>query len=187
MEGNALDFDLDVLIYLVHENERDQTVRRMKSMAEQGVEIPYPFLLEALERAGYQAGVSPPNEKLLAEQTDAVLEALYREIADAARARGARPVWLFLPTIAMIGNDFDVESLAMLARRAGFAVLELDEIYGGHEVEELRLAPWDLHPNALGHQLIAERLHREFAEQRHSALSPSGVPVVDAGAGSVEP
>jgi len=187
MDGNLLDFDLDVLIYLMHENERDQTVRRSKTIAKEGIEIPYPFLEEALERAGYQAGVSLPSERVLAEQGDAVLEALYREIAGAARARGAKPVWLFLPTIAMIGNDFDIDDLATLARRAGFVVLELDGVYQEHEVVDLRLAPWDLHPNALGHQLIADRLYREFAEQRHAVLSPSRVPVVDAAAGSPEP
>jgi len=187
MNGRLLDFDLDVLIYLMHENERDQLVRRMKAIAKEGIEIPYPFLAEALERAGYQAGVSLPSEKTLADESDAVLEEIYREIADAARARGAKPVWLFLPTIGMIGNEFDVEDLATLARRAGFEVLELEGVYQGHEAVDLRLAPWDLHPNALGHQLIADRLYREFVEQPQVVLSPGRPPIADAAAGSSEP
>jgi hypothetical protein len=169
VDGELLDFDLDVLIYLVHENEKDSTVRRMKKIAEEGVEIPYPFLEEALERAGYEAGVSLPSEGALEDQTYAVLERIYQEIVDAARARGAEPVWLFLPTVAMIGNAFDTSELAMLARKAGFAVLELDGVYQGHEVVDLRLAPWDLHPNALGHQLIANRLYRELAGRPRAA------------------
>ncbi len=91
------------------------------------------------------------------------------EIVDAARARGAEPVWLFLPTIAMIGNEFDTSELATLARDAGFAVVELDGVYQGHEAVELRLAPWDLHPNVLGHQLIANRLYNELAERPQTA------------------
>ena len=141
----------------------------MKKIAEQEVEVPYPFLEEALERAGYQAGVSLPSEDALADQTDAVLERIYQEIADAARARGAEPVWLFLPTIAMIGNEFDTSELATLARDAGFAVVALDGVYQGHEAVELRLAPWDLHPNVLGHQLIANRLYKELAERPQAA------------------
>jgi len=186
VDGKLLDFDLDVLIYLVHENERDQTVRRMKKIAEEGLEIPYPFLEEALERAGYQAGVSLPSEAALADQTDAVLEAIYREIVAAARARGVEPVWLLLPTVAMIGNEFDTSDLALLAREAGFSVLELDGVYRGYEATDLRLAPWDLHPNALGHQLIADRLYSELAERSRAAWAPGRRPVTGAAAGSFE-
>jgi hypothetical protein len=170
VDGELLDFDLDVLIYLAHENEADATMRRLRKIAEQGVEVPYPFLEEVLERAGYQAGVSLPGERALAEQGDLVQERIYQEIAAAARARGVQPIWLFLPTIAMMGNEFDTGELATLAREAGFAVVELDGVYQGHEVVDLRLVPWDLHPNVLGHRLIADRLYDELAERRHALL-----------------
>jgi hypothetical protein len=140
------------------------------------MEIPYPFLEDALERAGYEVGVSLPSEAALADQTLAVLERVYQEIGDAARARGVEPVWLFIPTIAMIGNDFDSGELAMLARQAGFAVLELEDVYQGQEAVELRLAPWDLHPNVLGHQLIANHLYSELAEQPQPVLSRGRAP-----------
>ena len=49
-----------------------------------------------------------------------------------------------------------------MAKQAGFIAISLDDIYQGHQVRELLIVPWDGHPNALGHRLIADRLYKEF-------------------------
>ena len=46
--------------------------------------------------------------------------------------------------------------------RAGLPVFDLFDVYPGAIVPALRVAPWDDHPNAAGHQLIADRLLREL-------------------------
>jgi hypothetical protein len=40
-------------------------------------------------------------------------------------------------------------------------------VYGGRPATEVAVAAWDRHPNALGHQLIADRVYTTLA--RHLA------------------
>jgi hypothetical protein len=46
-----------------------------------------------------------------------------------------------------------------LAREAGFTILQLSGVYDGVSLRSLKIAPWDAHPNAVGHRLIADRLY----------------------------
>ncbi len=50
-----------------------------------------------------------------------------------------------------------------LAAAAGFIVVDLSDVYKGEDLEAIRLAEWDEHPNARGHQLIAEPALRRAA------------------------
>jgi lysophospholipase L1-like esterase len=45
-------------------------------------------------------------------------------------------------------------------------IVNLADVYKGHSVEAIRLAEWDEHPNARGHELIAARLYDALQEQR---------------------
>jgi hypothetical protein len=49
--------------------------------------------------------------------------------------------------------------LTGLATEAGFSVVNLTNAYANHDLETLIVAPWDRHPNAKGHQLIADHLY----------------------------
>jgi hypothetical protein len=51
-----------------------------------------------------------------------------------------------------------------IASDAGFAVINLADVYQGHDIDTLRLAEWDDHPNDLGHQLVADALYRALQE-----------------------
>ncbi len=52
----------------------------------------------------------------------------------------------------------EAEALPRIAAGAGFQVLDLRDVYAGHDVASLQIAEWDKHPNRRGHQLIADRL-----------------------------
>ena len=82
------------------------------------------------------------------------------------------PVYLALDLIGVSGEL----GLPMLkvAADAGFVVLNLYDVYGPTSSHDaLRSAPWDQHPNAVAHGLIAERLLQEF--RRHpTLLTPRG-------------
>lgn len=55
-----------------------------------------------------------------------------------------------------------------LAKRHSIPFIDLTSIYDGLSFDELQIAPWDGHPNELGHQLIADRLFQELV--RHYKL-----------------
>lgn len=54
--------------------------------------------------------------------------------------------------------------LRQLAEDAGFAILDLTGVYDGYDAKDIRSAPRDNHPNALGHRLIADRLYTKMIE-----------------------
>ena len=55
------------------------------------------------------------------------------------------------------------DELADLARGAGLPILDLTAAYGGvADLDTLRVATWDDHPNADGHRRLAEEWHRQM-------------------------
>src|SRR6185436_3117205 len=76
---------------------------------------------------------------------------------------GLRPIWVFLPQVrAGVWQEETPETVA-IATSAGFAVVNLADVFQGHELETLQLAEWDDHPNQLGHRLVADALYRALA------------------------
>ena len=127
--------------------------------------LPIPAALQPIvDRAGVKAGM---DEAALAKQLmplgGQILQAVYRSIADRSRALGIRPVWIFLPQVREGSWQEETPEAVRAAQAAGFHVIDIGDVYKGHDIAILRLAEWDDHPNALGHRLVAERLYREIA------------------------
>ena len=127
--------------------------------------LPIPAALQPIvERAGVKAAM---DEAALAKQLmplgGEILQAVYRSIADRSRALGIRPVWIFLPQVREGSWQEETPEAVRAAQAAGFHVIDIGDVYKGHDIAILRLAEWDDHPNALGHRLVAERLYREIA------------------------
>jgi hypothetical protein len=167
LERKALGFEPDALFYVAHSIDVDQVVVRLAAKAHDGVELPYPRLVEALRRAGVEPGTARSvAERRLAPLGAELAQWIYGRIVQEARARGIPAVWIYLPRISERVREADVERLFALAERAGFAVIDLRGLYDERDVEALRLAEWDNHPNAAGHALIAERIHAELLARR---------------------
>lgn len=127
--------------------------------------LPIPPPLQAIVE---QAGVAPGmDEATLAKRLQpfggAILSAVYRSIGARSDALGIRTVWIMLPQVRDGNWQEETPQAIQAARDAGFQVIDLSDVYRGHDIATLRLAAWDDHPNALGHRLVAERLYRELA------------------------
>jgi hypothetical protein len=79
----------------------------------------------------------------------------YGYIASSARAHGATPVWIYVPTLTDEINPEEYGKLSALAASKGFECLDLRNVYGNVPQETLRLDPEDNHPNAQGQRMIA--------------------------------
>jgi hypothetical protein len=161
-EGKALRFAPDQLVYVAHENEEYRTVRYFLAARSQRATLP-----AGLEQLLADAGIDRTGSALQYEQAlePVVRDALawsWNELTAVARANGVTPVWIFLPTLEMHASATDLEWMRDLARRAGFTVIDLHDLWDGADTFSLRLADWDYHPNAEGHRRIAERLWREL-------------------------
>lgn len=51
-----------------------------------------------------------------------------------------------------------------MVRMAGFFVISLERAYDGWDRSPLNLAPWDNHPNAKAHELLAQQLFNKLKE-----------------------
>jgi D-alanyl-lipoteichoic acid acyltransferase DltB (MBOAT superfamily) len=150
-----------------------------------GIHIPYPDLRQLLDSAGLRdyspggvpipfpvgrslarvAGVRPrmpewEAQRRLESLSDALVTWSVRHVAETARAHGITPVFLALDLVTE-PPAATVPGLAT-AREAGFLVLDLIDVYNGHDPMSLRIAAWDDHPNSRANSLIANRLYAEL-------------------------
>ena len=130
-----------------------------------GAELPYADLNEVIQRAGVQPGATKQEAaRLLRPYGTEILMLTYRRIVEVSRARNVLPVWIFMPTLEDPLADSEIVHLSGVAEESGFIVLNLADAYDGQDPNSIVVAYWDKHPNAKGHQLIADYLYGVLAE-----------------------
>ena len=164
-DARAWEFKPDIMVYFAHSSEGDMvnlaTAYLNGSMPEDG------FMADAFKRAGVKRSMKQAEVELrLGKQREQVIGDMYRHLAQQALRHGVRPAWAYLPLVSE--NPVDTELLTRLAQEAGFTVIDFKDIFDGHEHAKLQLEPWDTHPNAMGHKLMATRLE----EGLRSLLAP---------------
>jgi lysophospholipase L1-like esterase len=92
--------------------------------------------------------------------TGEVAAAAVGRFAKVTREGGAKPLVLALN--AVIDREAAGLPDAEALQAARLPVVNLFGIYPEEQRVALRVAPWDDHPNAAGHQLIADRLYPEL-------------------------
>ena len=158
--GHALDFDR--LIDWVYVEARSG--RRIADSTIQAA-------VEARDIA--TAASSQTALQLLRPIRDDVARWALTRIARAARAGGAeRVLYVVIPMPADRQPREDSERILRIARESGLEVHDLSGVYDGHDARALAVAPWDRHPNALGHRLIAAQFE-DLLRRELVAAAPS--------------
>jgi hypothetical protein len=182
MVEKALEFRPDVVMYVGNLRERERSIYYIVERQRSGVEIPFPYLRDLLARAGVDRDITQTlGERRLRPFADELTSWMYREIADTIREPGAVPIWVFLPPLEPEFDRSDAFQLMDLAAQAGFAVLDLSDVYEGPELESLWVVEWDRHPNHDGHKLIAEALRRVLLDSATIRLPSASATRPDAG------
>lgn len=196
LEDRVLAFQPDVVIITLPAEGRDRLVKHLLSVADDGVSIPYPELTDILREAGVteieHQGVPIPfaslrrvTERLGIEArmpyqeaearirlaADEVMSWSIRQLAEVIRDHDAVPVLLALNTVGDSPSE-PVPGIGM-AEEAGFLILDLYDVYNGRDHSTLRVAPWDNHPNARAHRLIADRIYEELRQHVAAPASDS--------------
>jgi len=93
-----------------------------------------------------------------------MIERSLRDVAARGRAAGMELVWIYLPGVLEQAEKAAERKavLERMARDAGFRIVDLSGLYGDRDRERLVVAPWDAHPNAEAHRLIAELLYERL-------------------------
>lgn len=160
LEQRVMPFHPDAAIVFCNSNERKTLVTNLAHAIENRIPLPYPFLEQVRQKARVDAGTERAVMELqLTDVADEAIEAAWTRFVDDCRAAGIVPIWIFMPeTVAKVpGQPVDqVSKFYDMARRAGFDVVtDLAPAFAGADGEALKLFPWDYHPNAKGHELLA--------------------------------
>jgi hypothetical protein len=160
LETRALAFQPDALFFVGHQLEEEITARNLANRIVLGTKMPYEYLDELAGRAGVTEGMPQAEaERRLKPYGMELVTWTYQQVVSLAHEEGIQPVWVFLPTLETEMVTDEVAKLVRLAEEAGFVVLDLSDVYTNQDLASLIVAEWDKHPNARGHQLLADHLY----------------------------
>jgi lysophospholipase L1-like esterase len=123
-------------------------------------EVPFDFVRETLESSQVNANDSTEAfHKKISKSLKPMLDRTYEAWKTEARRIGAPLTLLILPRA---DSKTESPSLFQLFRdqadRHAIPYIDLSGAFDRFDLDDYRIAPWDHHPNAMGHQLIFERL-----------------------------
>lgn len=163
LEWKAAQFQPQVILYPAHPNEEHRVMSSVHRAYQTYRNLTYPFLDSLVAGLGRTATESEFFEKAGARKRE-VIRWGYERIIAHCRENQAIPVWIYVPTL----DDNEVKSedaeLEKMARELGFYTLNLGNSFGDLNAENLKIAPWDAHPNAKGHRLIAKELYKQIGQ-----------------------
>jgi hypothetical protein len=164
LEHTVPAFDPDVVI-LVSEKQNDlEASEHLAALFREEIPIPYGFIREIGERANVDPWIPRQDAyRRTAPLAEELVEKTYAAFGEAARARGYRTYWLYLPMPQRLETREEVESLFQWAQAGGMETLDLVELWQGRDLTNLRVAPWDRHPNAEGHRIMADAIYELFS------------------------
>ncbi|HVQ77320.1 MAG TPA: SGNH/GDSL hydrolase family protein [Candidatus Binatia bacterium] len=169
----ALEFAPDAVAYAAIGRDLHGSVQFLVGAVRASTPIPYNFLRDLLRRAGVDASMDETTaRRRLDPYRGEIVSWLFEEIARRCRERGAMPVLIFLPqTYTGIWEQESVEALQR-AEKAGFLVLDLRDAFRGVDTASIRLADWDAHPNARGHQIMAAHVYDAITSRKDAIFVP---------------
>ncbi|MCB0707741.1 MAG: SGNH/GDSL hydrolase family protein, partial [Saprospiraceae bacterium] len=155
----ATDFDLDAVMVFTHGLD----FRKSKAIVGEGFmsenQIDLDFIVQLAENNGFAYRQIPHFET---EKSDAfyesVVEACFEEIGNIARENQIFPIYVYWPKTQNEVSTEMVDLLCNLAKRQGFAIIDLRDVYKGTKKENLMVTSFDGHPSILGHQLVADQV-----------------------------
>jgi lysophospholipase L1-like esterase len=122
--------------------------------------IPFACVQEALDGSKVSADDSADDfHKKFSKFLKPLLDQTFEGWAIEARRLGVPLTVVILPRAdSKIESPYLFELFRDLSDRHDLPYVDLSDAFDHLELDEYRIAPWDHHPNALGHRLIFERL-----------------------------
>lgn len=161
----AAAFQPDAVFYIATGRELSRSVEYIAQIVTDGIEIPFDAVKQIVNDAGVSQTMSVIQaSRALAPHGTEIAGWIYAEIAGRCKELGIKPVWVFMPQVTLGSWQVETAPAIELAEKAGFDILDLSDVFEGLDVDEIRLAEWDDHPNAKGHSLLTDRLYELMTE-----------------------
>jgi hypothetical protein len=134
------------------------TMSHLFSLLRNRIPIEDATLRQLLQKGGIEPGMEEPElRRRLAPLAPDIERRSYERIAEICRQHGVPVFAIVFPEPR---DDKAVQAAAAVpVAQAGIPLIHLDGVYSGRSYESVRL-PGDIHLNALGHQLVADRLYQ---------------------------
>lgn len=176
LQKKVAPFTPQMAIFLGHNNDLERTSRYFTRMVQKGTMPPDPYLVGLKDRVGMhpQTGANEARRRIRPHQDD-LLRWVYNSFVQECQRRHMTPVFVYMPTVTESLEPWHAperERLLSRARDAGFFVIDLTGAYNGHLAQQLWIAENDGHPNALGNQLLADRLYARLPQAVSGNLGP---------------
>jgi D-alanyl-lipoteichoic acid acyltransferase DltB (MBOAT superfamily) len=165
LETKVWDFQPDAVLFETQAGESMFAVFDLTRGLAGGHSPPYPELdpiLKEAQRAGKDATDRNAIRTRLLSHRDTLLRLAFEKLARACHERGVPVFLLMIPDFGEpLGGRRAAPGVIALGLEQGFRVIDLRGMLRHMPKENaLKLAPWDNHPNARGHRLIADRIYR---------------------------
>lgn len=169
-KARVFQFKPDIVLYITTNQERPFTIGRVVRAFMDGNLPKDSFPAQAVRKMRIHPKMSRRTaERRLMTEWESIVQWAYNDIVRQCAENGATAVWAYLPAAREVPSNPAFDQLSKLAKNAGMPVIDLRGAFGSAKVQDVIVAPWDGHPNSLGHQLIADRLYQEL---RHCSAIP---------------
>ncbi|MGQ0637629.1 MAG: SGNH/GDSL hydrolase family protein [Planctomycetaceae bacterium] len=169
----ALAFSPDLVVYVAHQDEYYTAVEGLPVAIRNNVDLEDPCLTELVQTLGLGPQKSEGQLSItLNLHFEEVACCTYRRMVELCRAHDARLLYVYIPVPGNHDLKFDPKLPLAWAQKSGIDVVDLTGWWTEHSLSDVVVGSGDTdHPNAFGHQVLAEKLEallRQRCDVLHS-------------------
>lgn len=160
------DLEPDYLLVVVHGLDEVKLIRDLAQYYSQGKTIPYSEIDLMIANQGVFPGMS--EQEIIKKLTPIginLVRKVYAILKERCREYQIRPIWVYWPPIVRKQDSLsDKNQSKSIAQDLGYILIDLENIYDPYPYTDLILHKFDVHPNALGHQIFAQALYEAIMD-----------------------
>ena len=165
LETRGFDFEPDAVLFVVHSGEAQYIRGNLYRSVRDGIEIPYPELLDVAAQTGLTAQTAGFVARgRLARHENALLGKLLQRLSTTCAERNVRLFIVFMPKLHHDAVMYkEAQAVKSAVRNSGMVLLDLSNAYQSEQnLRSLQIVPWDVHPNPRAHALLADELYAKL-------------------------
>lgn len=165
-EKRGLELGLDAILYIAIDDYKRIPIEIARHLTKEENEFFFTEISQYVEGLGVKPGTDRKvAELIVADHLPQLTEMYYRYLRDLARENSVDLWFGFIPVPVEPSNrvEKNVQSQIALARDMGIRTFDVRQAYKDVPVlPGIWIAPWDRHPNAMGHELLSDRVYEEL-------------------------
>jgi hypothetical protein len=165
-EEKASTLNPDIVIYTAHSNEAFRVLYSVFKANQNGRDLSYTYLKDLIKDGGFTPKTT--ETEFMAKMNDRDKEIAmwgYEYLRDTVERSQAKLLWLYVPTLDDNEIPGEAEALQELLNAKGIMTMIIKDAYKNQNLDNLKIATWDSHPNKAGHKLLAQAFIRKLKEK----------------------